>query len=153
MSTGSNPGADASSAAGGMDAATLAGIISAALALVRLFVSVFLAYYQYFTNETLNAVGIKSCNESVMGPLADTPTTFVDGSERSLLETRTLEGRSRDSTRTIVNERASWVTLLVMLQYMENLSATWQSSRIGSHRPQSPEIESHSLAVGVQARW
>ncbi|KAI1458619.1 hypothetical protein F4805DRAFT_424066 [Annulohypoxylon moriforme] len=54
----------------GLDSATLAGVVSTAIAFVTLIVSSVQLLYQYYTNVSLNALGARNCNERVMGPWA-----------------------------------------------------------------------------------
>lgn len=71
------------------------------------------------------------------GPVKNAPIIFIDGSEQSLLDSRSdLQDQTpkdvsdkelvKQSVHTADNERASWVTLLSALQKMENESREWQ---------------------------
>jgi hypothetical protein len=55
----------------GLDSATFAGIISAALTFAALVVSSVQLIYQYYTNVNLSALGSRNCNHMVMGPWAN----------------------------------------------------------------------------------
>ncbi|RYP84712.1 hypothetical protein DL770_005164 [Monosporascus sp. CRB-9-2] len=98
------------------------------------------------------------------GPILNEPIWYMDGSERSYTETRTLlpdedkeqkENRSRkELIHTADNERASWVELLAVIQKMESDSADWQ--RIfylkdpGNRVP--AKFGERTLAVAVQKK-
>jgi hypothetical protein len=100
---------------------------------------------------------------NTQGPLKNKPTHIVDGTLHSRERTRTLlpmdEVYQRQSLKerrgyATGNERASWVTLLSHLQWMENGSRVWQRQyfqRPPPMLPYRPRFDNHTLAVAVQA--
>ncbi|RYP18983.1 hypothetical protein DL767_009731 [Monosporascus sp. MG133] len=98
------------------------------------------------------------------GPVPNEPIWYMDGSERSYTDTRTLlpnedkeqkESRSRkELIHTADNERASWVELLAVIQKMEKDSADWQKKFYhndpGNRVP--AEFGERTLAVAVQKK-
>ncbi|OHE92229.1 modin [Colletotrichum orchidophilum] len=72
------------------------------------------------------------------GPVKDQPIIFIDGSEKSLLDSRSElrdqtdvsdKELAKQSVHTADNERASWVALLSALQKMEHDSREWQKEQ------------------------
>lgn len=98
------------------------------------------------------------------GPIPNEPIWYVDGSEKSYEETRTLlpmddkqqqESRSRkELIRTADNERASWVELLAAIQKMESDSLFWQSNFYYNNpgRQVPHQFGDRTLAVAVQKK-
>jgi hypothetical protein len=97
------------------------------------------------------------------GPLKNKSTHIVDGTLHSLKRTRALLPMDEAFQRQLLqerrgyatdNERASWVTLLSHLQWMENASQEWQQQHFQCGPPTFlplPEFDNHTLAVAVQA--
>lgn len=99
------------------------------------------------------------------GPIPDTPIHFVDGTPKSLDETRALLAKEEAATlrqkvvgkaiHTADNERASWVTMLSHLQTMEKESYEWQQTHSKTGSPHSQPLagsEQHTLVVALQAK-
>ncbi|KAJ4288780.1 hypothetical protein N0V88_007316 [Collariella sp. IMI 366227] len=97
------------------------------------------------------------------GPIPNKGIDFVDGTEKSLRDTRALlrseeEAQQRsllaNRVHTADNERASWVTLLSQLQSMERESQEWQDQHYKNNPPQAQIVKwkNHTLAVAMQAK-
>jgi hypothetical protein len=100
------------------------------------------------------------------GPVKGAPIYFIDGSDKSLRETRTLlpndDQKQRDEmvsrakqVHTADNERATWVMMLSELQFMERESQVWQMEQYGYNPPTSlpqPQFRERSLAVALQSK-
>ncbi|RYO76710.1 hypothetical protein DL766_004158 [Monosporascus sp. MC13-8B] len=101
---------------------------------------------------------------NVKGPVPNEPIWYMDGSEDSYKETRTLlpnvdkEQREKRSQKELIhtadNERASWVELLAVIQKMESDSEYWQRMFYykdpGNRVP--PKFGERTLAVAVQKK-
>ncbi|CCF33658.1 modin [Colletotrichum higginsianum] len=102
--------------------------------------------------------------KNTKGPVKGQPIIFIDGSEKSLLESRSdplgppqkiIHGVSekelaKQSVHTADNERASWVTLLSALQQMEKDSREWQKKQYLEtvfHKPPKGSKESTQIAT------
>ncbi|KAK3315708.1 hypothetical protein B0H66DRAFT_604036 [Apodospora peruviana] len=101
------------------------------------------------------------------GPVKNEPIHFIRGTKESLANTRALlpqdeekhrlEALKENQVHTADNERATWVTLLSQLQYMEKQSADWQDQQLKNNGPRNPlpslaQFEDHSLAIAVQSK-
>lgn len=99
------------------------------------------------------------------GPIKNKPISFIDGSELSLKNTRSLlpqqevakqqEMVQRGGVHTADNERATWVTLLSQLQNMERESQDWQQRHYNSNPPQKSgpvKFQTHTLAIAMQSK-
>ncbi|KAK5996559.1 hypothetical protein PT974_01896 [Cladobotryum mycophilum] len=111
---------------------------------------------------------------NTLGPIADAPIYFLDGSEESLNKTETTseinprkeysEKTERERIHTADNERASWFNLLCIIQGMEKKSREWQEAEYKSmgppaeplreHLPRTPPTlkEHHTLVVALQRK-
>ena len=101
---------------------------------------------------------------STGGPIQGAQVHFIDGTRKSLDDTRTdLEppptNTRNKAGRVIKNERATWLTLLSSLQKMENQSQSWTRQQIMSLRPRPASAQAilssisgkHSLSAAVQS--
>jgi len=101
---------------------------------------------------------------NIRGPVPGEQIWYIDGSEQSRTETRSLlpeEQKQNDDMlslkkriHTADNERASWVVLLAALQQMEHESEQWQR-RFYNARPgnkQRQKFGERTLAVAVQKK-
>lgn len=89
------------------------------------------------------------------GPILGAPIFFLDGTQKSMEETRTVsemdlrkEYHSRsvkERIHTADNERASWLTLLHAVQRMEAKSLEWQQKRYERLGPRGNLCEIHGL--------
>ncbi|KAJ9144124.1 Modin [Pleurostoma richardsiae] len=98
------------------------------------------------------------------GPIAGKSILFINGTEESLVETRTLLPREdakqkanaspEDRIHTADNERATWVTLLSALQSMEKDSRDWQQREFNHQPPHKPlaSWDMHTLAAALQPK-
>ncbi|KAL2134017.1 hypothetical protein VTI74DRAFT_1222 [Chaetomium olivicolor] len=97
------------------------------------------------------------------GPIPDKGIDFVDGTEKSLRDTRAVLRMEEEAQRrslmanrvhTADNERASWVTLLSQLQSMERESQEWQQQHYKDNPPQAQTVQwkDHTLAVAIQPK-
>ncbi|KAL2018437.1 hypothetical protein VTK56DRAFT_856 [Thermocarpiscus australiensis] len=109
------------------------------------------------------------CMPSIVkeGPIKNKPIYFVDGTNKSLEDTRALLREEEEKKQlslqergihTADNEKASWVTLLSEMQTMERESQDWQQQHFKSNPPPPPQasplagFDSHTLVVAVQAK-
>lgn len=120
------------------------------------------------------------------GPVKNVAIHYVDGSEVSLKATRSLPAKEEEALRrenkvhTADNERATWVTLLSALHFMERASWEWRQehypSTIAAPKPKvtatstatstdepkpagtspsptpNPHLNDHTLAIAVQVK-
>ncbi|KAK3380925.1 hypothetical protein B0H63DRAFT_434288 [Podospora didyma] len=95
------------------------------------------------------------------GPVLKEPVRFINGTQDSLKETRTLlpdkdGSRLSNAVHTADNERATWVMLLSELQSMEKESQEWQNEHFIKNGPprgpasQLATFRDHTLAVAIQ---
>jgi hypothetical protein len=101
---------------------------------------------------------------NINGPLRNKPIHFVSGTRQSLENTKTLlPGEEADRRQSLQerrryatdNGRASWVTLLSHLQWMEYESHEWQHQHYNRGPPSAAPLvgfDEHTLAVAVQAQ-
>ncbi|WZH43133.1 Modin [Fusarium acuminatum] len=104
-----------------------------------------------------------SSSGSRNGPIPEAQVYSIDGTRKSLDDTRTdLEpppaSTMTKSGRMVKNERSTWLTLLSSLQKMENESQNWTRQQIMSLRPRPASATAiltsiagkHSLGVALQ---
>ncbi|RFN49852.1 hypothetical protein FIE12Z_5914 [Fusarium flagelliforme] len=105
-----------------------------------------------------------STPRSTDGPIQGAQVYFIDGTRKSLDDTRTdLDPPPTDTRnkagRVIKNERATWLTLLSSLQKMENQSQNWTRQQIMSLRPRPASAQAilssisgkHGLRAALQS--
>lgn len=94
------------------------------------------------------------------GPIPNRKINYMDGSPESYQETMTLQprqqkqadDRAREKVHTADDERASWVTLLQILQRQEGESRAWDAAQRTTARGVRYKDPEYTLAVGIQAK-
>lgn len=102
---------------------------------------------------------------NIAAPVRNQPLFYVDGTDESYKDTRTLlptevvarihSLSKRELVHTTDNQRASWVDLLVEVQRMERESSTWQKEQYRKNGPgviAAPKFSERTLAVAIQAK-
>ncbi|KAL3428310.1 modin [Phlyctema vagabunda] len=98
---------------------------------------------------------------NLRGPIPGRPIYYINGTEKSYTDTRTLlpreekaaETEARNRVHTADDERASWVTLLSTLQQSERESREWDENKSREKPPQKCYPDRiYGISVGIQSK-
>lgn len=98
--------------------------------------------------------------DNKFGPIPDREIYYMDGTQQSYKDTRTLmpdqqtlaDQQARARVHTADDERASWVTLLLSIQREERESRAWDLKHHSTPKGRTYDPPKYTLAVGLQPK-